>query len=217
MSSFIARWGRSFFHKFIEKIKAHKLRLELLVDCTDEPSVQEYISEREKLNSLLLQEETYWKQRAKLFWLTEGDNNTRFFYASASAMKKTNKVEYLINEEGVKVEDQDGMCKVVIDYFTLLFTMEGASVYLTGVRQMTVTEDQNRILMEDFTFDEFNRATKQMHPVKAFGPDDLNPAFFQSFWSVMGQEIFRVCRHWLATKCFPGDLNNKNVVLIPKK
>lgn len=95
VSSFMARWGRSLFHKFREKMKVHKMRLNLLVDCTDDTSVQGYISERKKLNTLLLQEETYWKQRAKVFWLTEGDSNTRFFHASATARRKTNKVEFL--------------------------------------------------------------------------------------------------------------------------
>lgn len=56
-----------------------------------------------------------------------------------------------------------------------------------------------------------------MHPDKASGPDGLNPAFFQSFWSVMGREIFDHCKEWLETNSFPHELNSTNVVLIPKK
>lgn len=56
-----------------------------------------------------------------------------------------------------------------------------------------------------------------MRPDKAGGPDRLNPAFFQSFWKVMGQEVFTQCTQWLKAKNFPGDLNSTNVVLIPKK
>lgn len=70
VSSFLVRWGKSFFHKFREKLKLHKANLSRFVDCTDEISVQEYLRERDKLNELLLQEEIYWKQRAKLHWLT---------------------------------------------------------------------------------------------------------------------------------------------------
>lgn len=72
--------------------------------CVDDRSVQDYLDEKEKLNALLLQEEIYRKQRAKLFWLAEGDENTRFFHAYASARKKTNKISYLINSEWRKSE-----------------------------------------------------------------------------------------------------------------
>lgn len=67
VTSFMAIWGRSFFHKFREKIRQHKVNLDKLVDCSDADSMKEYLSEKEKLNTLLFQEEAYWKQRAKFF------------------------------------------------------------------------------------------------------------------------------------------------------
>lgn len=69
----------------------------------------------------------------------------------------------------------------------------------------------------ELSFEEFSLAVKQMHPDKASGPDKLNPAFFQTFWSLMGHEVFKYCKNWLDTNKFPGELNNTNVVLIPKK
>lgn len=54
VTSFMARWGRSFFHKFRDKIKKHKANLSKLVDCNYDNSMQEYLSEREKVNTLLL-------------------------------------------------------------------------------------------------------------------------------------------------------------------
>lgn len=55
----MARWGRSFFHKFREKIRKHKANLEELVDCEDAENVKKYLSKKEQLNTLLLQEEIY--------------------------------------------------------------------------------------------------------------------------------------------------------------
>lgn len=73
------------------------------------------------------------------------------------------------------------------------------------------------MLTEELTFKEFSIAVKQMHPDKASGPDGLNPTFFQTFWNLIGQEVFRHRKSWLETNCFSNDLNNTNVVLIPKK
>lgn len=215
ITSFMARWGRSFFHKFREKIRKHKANLERLVDCTDEDSVQEYLSEREKLNTLLLQEEIYWQQRAKLFWLREGDDNTRFFHASASAKRKANRICFLNNDEGERIESQEGMCDIVRDYFTKLFTeAESTTEMANATSHRRISMEQNVMLTEEFNFEEFTTAVKQMHPDKAGGPDGLNPAFFQSFWKVMGQEVFNQCREWLQNREFPGGLNSTNMVLI---
>lgn len=40
VSSFIARWGRSFFHKFKEKVKKHKYKMASLADLTDEDNIK---------------------------------------------------------------------------------------------------------------------------------------------------------------------------------
>lgn len=80
-----------------------------------------------------------------------------------------------------------------------------------------VSADQNAQLVREFSFAEFTAAIKHMHPDKDSGPDGLNPAFFQSFWNVMGTEVFKQCKDWLRLRNFPGELNCTNVVLILKK
>lgn len=191
--------------------------LENLKDRTDASGVKEFIEAKEKTNEILLQEETYWKQRAKLFWLKEDDENTRFFHASASARKKVNHITHLVNDSGVRVEDNEGMGNVISEYFQNIFTRANSRCEGGGeVSPRLVTAAQNANLCEDFTLEEFTRAISQMHPDKASGPDGLNPAFFQNFWKIMGKEVFSCCKKWLQGDPFPADLNNTNVVLIPK-
>lgn len=73
------------------------------------------------------------------------------------------------------------------------------------------------MLTAEVTFEEFIKAVKQMHPDKASGPDGLNPAFFQHFWALLGKEVYSCCKYWLAEFSFPAEINDTNVVLIPKK
>lgn len=71
VSTFMAKWGRQFFNKFREKVKRQKEVIVGLVNRTDALGVELYMSEVEKLNELLFQEYSYWKQRAKILWLAK--------------------------------------------------------------------------------------------------------------------------------------------------
>lgn len=116
------------------------------------------------------------------------------------------------------MEDHKEMCEVVESYFGELFG-SGSCTHETqnesGAR--VITESQNVKLLEEFTFDEFTNAIKQMHPDKSSGPDGLNPTFFQHFWNLLGKEVYQSCKAWLRDLTFPEGLNDTNIVLILKK
>lgn len=94
---------KEFFHKFREKVKKQKVVIDELVNGTDEESIKLYFEEQKKLHDLLIHEESYWKQRAKAFWLSEGDLNTKFFHAQAIVRKKINHIHHLSTEAWLKI------------------------------------------------------------------------------------------------------------------
>lgn len=184
------------------------------MDRTDEAGVKLFLTEQDKLNELLYHEEVYWKQRAKTFWLQEGDANTRFFHASATTRKKTNHVSWLKSETGDRVENHDGMCRIVQDYYTNIFADSNEVDIELSESSTSVSDEQNSMLVGEVTFEEFSLAIKQMHPDKASGPDGLNPAFFQQFWKDMGREVYECCKVWLKKCSFSAEFNSTNLVLI---
>lgn len=154
------------------------------------------------MNVLLAQEESYWKQRAKLFWLREGDDNTRFFHSSATARKKANKIKMLVVDDGVSCEDQEGMSTIVLNYFTKLFTENEVTLnQMNSSSPRLVTDEKNDFLTGDFTFEEFTAVIKEMHPDKTSGPDGFNPAFYQNFWSVMGRSKCKMFSYLKEAAC----------------
>lgn len=115
------------------------------------------------MGKLLIQEETIWRQRAQVHWFQGGDLNTCFFHQSASSRKKKNKIIKLKNEEGRRIEGQEGLCDLVGNYYTNLFTASNRSAnsfnFLDAVDSM-ISAEQNVALTRDFTVDEFLRAIK---------------------------------------------------------
>ncbi|KAM7269200.1 hypothetical protein ACFE04_024697 [Oxalis oulophora] len=79
-------------------------------------------SKKLKLKVLVEQEELKWKQRSKLFWLQNGDLNSRYFHSHASARKRNNSIDGLRAIDGSWVKDRAGMASMVADYFSKIFS-----------------------------------------------------------------------------------------------
>lgn len=167
---------------------------------------------------MLVHEEAYRRQRAKSFWLLDGDTNSKYFHAYATTRKKRNMITQFHTDSGDIVTNHVDMCKEVQEYFGNLFGVDGTTNEEELDRfEPVLTEEQRNSLEVEFTFEEFSVALKQMHPDKSAGPDGLNPAFYQHFWKMLGEEVFLSCKQWLNDLQFPVDLNSTNIVLIPKK
>ena len=56
----------------------------------------------------------------------------------------------------------------------------------------------------------------QMHPDKLPRPDGFNPAFYQRFWDLVGDDVYRDSLEWMNNLCFPPSVNHTNICLILK-
>ena len=145
-----------------------------------------FFNEKRRLAKLLEDEELYWKQWAKAFWLENGDLNSNFFHAQASRRKADNKVSSLVDDNDIVQSDLSTMGSIALSYFWKLFSsglpnFDGWKISLIDV----VSLEENESLVAPFSKEEFTKAIKQMHPEKSLGPDGLNPGFYQHFWPLI--------------------------------
>jgi hypothetical protein len=156
------------------------------------------------MQRLLAQDDAYWKQRAKMFWYKDGDRNTKFFHASASARKKVNRVVSIDDSNGNKVTDTQGMKDVAKNYFVDLFQKQNNnSAPVISVISHSISAEDNDMLTAPFTKAEFRDALFSMHPDKCLGPDGFNPGFYQHFWNLCSDDIYKECVAWLDSGQFP--------------
>src|SRR3954469_6939663 len=97
--------------------------MELYRGGSDQTSAAHYMEAHNEYSKILIREDTYWRQRAKMHWLRNGDLNTKFFHRSASARCSFQKIKMLHDEENVEVSDQEGLCGVAKRYFDSLFAI----------------------------------------------------------------------------------------------
>ncbi|KAL9662706.1 hypothetical protein QQ045_027539 [Rhodiola kirilowii] len=73
-----------------------------------------------ELDEWLCREEYLWRQRSRVDWLKECDQNMKYFHARVTHIRSHNKIEKLI--QGVTaITDNEGMLKVVEDHFMGIF------------------------------------------------------------------------------------------------
>ena len=141
----------------------------------------------------------------------------KIFHASVTTLKKVNRINSLDDDVGNKITDENGLRDVARQYFVNIFQKQGGvfSPVIDVIHSSISTVDNDK-LTEPFTKAEFRSAIFSMHPDKCSGPDGYSPGFYQHFWNLCSDDIFKECCVWLDTGQFPPDLNITNIALIPK-
>ena len=149
--------------------------------------------------------------------LKEGDSSTRFFHATASAQKKKNEITGLITDKGDWVQTDEDIQRVAADYFHDLYSNSPCKYHeVLDCVDIRVMRDENIALLLPFSKEEFKEAIMQMHLDKSPGPDGFNPAFYQRFWDLVGDDVYRDSLEWMNNLYFPPSVNHTNICLIPK-
>lgn len=83
----------------------------------DQESMEKMPEIQSKHNRLLVREEAYWKQHAKMHWLKDGDLNTKFFHMTTTARRNFKKTLMLVDDYGNEFRDPTGLRAVASNYF----------------------------------------------------------------------------------------------------
>jgi hypothetical protein len=148
-----------------------------------EVNLKHYLKER--LVTLLREEELKWYERAKVKTLLERDANTRFFHLVANGKHRKQQILKLEDDQGIVVGD-DCLKSHITNYYKDLFGQpEASGVSLVEDQVLDIpqiSQEENESLIAAFTESEVRNAVFQMEHNKAPGPDGFPAEFYQVFW-----------------------------------
>jgi hypothetical protein len=79
-----------------------------------------------QLKEIYAREEIMRKQRSRIDWLREGDQNTQYFQNRASHRKRKNTVRALRRDNGERCTVDEGMRDMAASFYEQLFKSEGS-------------------------------------------------------------------------------------------
>lgn len=138
---------------------------------------------------------------------------------TTNARKKKNLITHLLDYDiGNLVHTYEGLCDVTSCYFTTLFIGQNIDMEATiSHAEKKIGDDDNCSLLALFLIEEFKFFISHMRNDKYLDPNGLNPTFYKKFQDDLGDDIFSTATMWLNQGIFPLNLNNTDIVLIPKK
>lgn len=211
-------WGKNFTKNFNRRIQYWRNRMEKLKHRRDHQGLSEFREAQHQYLRALHHQNDYWRQRAKIFWLKEGDINSSFFHNSVRRRKQNNRISGLKDDRGAWVERGISLDSLVLNYFNNIFQPTSGNVdSVIECIEPKINTTDNVMLNRRISLQEVKEALFDMKPDKSPGPDGLNLGFFIHFWDVLNPELLRFVSVCFQTGTIPKGINSTHVVLIPKK
>lgn len=187
-----------------------------------EESYSEYahlqLTKLEEEHQLLLQQkEIFWEQRARIQRLKEGDNNTKFFHAHASNIRRRNTIQSLKIDNNW-ITSSFEIRNFFVETFKKLYTSNHNVGFLFNhLNFPIIPKSQHKIRIQLPTSLEIINALKRIDPNKAPGPDGLDAHFFQKYWTIIEPSVSKFVTEFFQTNSIEYPFNHTRVILIPKK
>lgn len=169
---------------------------------------------REKCYELANNVELKWKQRSRCKWLSEGDKNTRFFHAYASARLRKNMIASL-DHEGVRVTEPIQIQIIFLDHMKSVLGEQSEVANFDPTAIYAPNQDLNS-LQDPFTEIEIERAICRLARHKASGPDGLPNEFLQNHWPDVKETVLSIIHGFYDHSVDLQQLNRANLIMIPK-
>ncbi|XP_020688961.2 uncharacterized protein LOC110104277 [Dendrobium catenatum] len=170
------------------------------------------------LNSTLGRLAVWWRQRAKVKWIEEGDDNTRFFHSMASARRRSNLINQIKDPDGNTVSEQADVMGVIHRFFE----QKWCSVPVSEIgwpcfdSHMAILADAAERIVRDVTTEEVWAVVRELGPNRAPGRDGVTASFIKAYWSIVGDQVTAACLEFFSTGIMDPGWKDTVVVLLPK-
>lgn len=169
-------------------------------------------------------EESYFKQRSRINWLKEGDQNTTFFFRTVQTRLNFNFIRSFLLPSGAYITDPIQMSIYAVTHIQKILGPQPAphvgimstTVWFQSHTDFLYSESKHGQMTQIPTEDEITSVLFKLNQNKAPGPDGLTSGFDKAAWSILGPEVLHSVHHFFLSSFLPASTNATILSLVPK-
>ncbi|CAA7020699.1 unnamed protein product [Microthlaspi erraticum] len=169
-------------------------------------------------------EESYFKQKSRINWLKEGDQNTTYFQRIAQTRASYNSIRSFLLSNGETIQDPIEMSFHAINHFK---TILGPSVlpptsllsppsWFQSLSPFRCPPEIQLGMVARPSPEEIKKVLFRLNPNKSSGPDGLTSGFYKAAWDILGPEVTASISDFFTNSFMPASTNATILTLIPK-
>ncbi|XP_042520344.1 uncharacterized protein LOC122093866 [Macadamia integrifolia] len=198
-------WNKNTFGNISQSVEDCRSQLsaiqsQLQVDPQNTPLGLEERAISSRLGDLLKQEESFFKQKSRIKWLTLGDSNTTYFHKSVRARQSLNSIYSIRNPDGSLLFDPDAIKSAFVFHFSRQFNPSTLNPIFPIPDDITFTKvppDLRRVPSTIPSDEEIFGVINFHKSDKAPGPDGFSFGFFLLTWDIVKDDLFICCSLFL--------------------
>ncbi|KAL4318418.1 hypothetical protein GQ457_18G016780 [Hibiscus cannabinus] len=175
-----------------------------------------------ELKNLLRAEELFFRQRSRIQYVKEGDQNSAFFFRHVTARNKVNTIRIMFDDQGTRLEAYEDISKELVRFFSS--SLGNVDPNVTGISDellkdilgVELSEDMREGLIAPVLGKEIKDVIFVMNGDKAPGSDGYTAKFFQVAWEVVGADVVKGIQFFFDSCSLPIAFNSTVITLVPK-
>ncbi|XP_010541224.1 PREDICTED: uncharacterized protein LOC104814739 [Tarenaya hassleriana] len=185
-------------------------------------SARREVALRATWSTLAVAEESYFRQKSRIRWLKEGEQNTKYFHRVVLARQATNSIRFLVNDAGLKTYDVVMMKAMAVQHYRDILGTHDHNIRcwskteLQQILPFRCSEEDNSFLEEIPTESDIRSVVFELPKNKAPGPDGYPVEFLKSCWDLIGADINPAVKEFFTSEKILKQWNTTLISLIPK-
>ncbi|GKA98534.1 RNA-directed DNA polymerase, eukaryota, reverse transcriptase zinc-binding domain protein, partial [Tanacetum coccineum] len=206
-----------------DKVKVLREELKRVQNCLDKDPDCVHLREEEYVfcnayKEAARDEEMVLRQKTKIQWLKDGDQNSAYFHNSLKGRMFRSRIEVVYDSEGHKYEG-DYIAPKFVDHFSKFLGTEDEVFPIEDPDSLFINKLDAQCadyMVRPVLDDEIKFAMFSIEDDKAAGPDGYTSKFFKTAWNIVGGDVCAAVKEFFYSSKLLGEFNANLISLVPK-
>lgn len=171
---------------------------------------------KDHILKLLRYKNEFWKKRCTIRWIKFGDENIKYFQASATDRHRRNKISHLKLDNDTIVTSHQEKAQILHNTYKDRMGTQGQVQMVLNLAELITPVENLDHLSEMASKEEVDSIIKNMPTGRAPGPDGFNGLFLKKCWNIISQDYYELAVQFCNGNIPVDNLNYSYITLIPK-